>query len=95
MSRQTSDRLDEISSAILVPLTTTVAFSLSKRTIRPMRASVICECGATTPFDDRGADFDGEPSLSTARFPLRFVLAFAMPRLCGRAHESTNQGQDE
>src|SRR4029077_5417318 len=45
-SRQTSDRPVPISSAILVPLTTTVAFSISNRTIRPSRKSV--RCGASS-----------------------------------------------
>src|SRR5579884_4133974 len=43
MSRQTSDRLVPISSAILVPLTTTVAWSLNRRTMRPRRWSVACD----------------------------------------------------
>src|ERR1700724_2047884 len=40
MSRQTSDRLVPISSAIFVPLTTTVAWLMSRRTMRPRRTSV-------------------------------------------------------
>src|ERR1700757_3506556 len=46
MSRQTSERLEKISSAIFVPLTTTVALSISKRTICPSRRSVGCWWGA-------------------------------------------------
>src|ERR1017187_3179804 len=40
ISRHTSERLEEISWAILVPLTTTVACSISRRTMRPSRRSV-------------------------------------------------------
>ena len=45
-SRQTSERLVPISSAIFVPLTTTVALSVSSRTIRPRRKSVLCGAGS-------------------------------------------------
>jgi hypothetical protein len=40
MSRQTSERVVPISSAIFVPLTTTIASSINKRKIRPRRESV-------------------------------------------------------
>src|ERR1700730_3954117 len=40
MSRQTSERLEEISCAILVPLTTTVECSMRRRIMRPRRMSV-------------------------------------------------------
>src|ERR1019366_974195 len=51
MSRQTSDRLVPISSAILVPLTTTVAWLMSRRTMRPRRTSVaLCTDGKLRVF---------------------------------------------
>src|SRR5579859_7252544 len=74
--RQTSERLDEISWAIFVPLTTTVACSINKRTIRPRRRSVGCGwCAA-------GA---------LARVALlRFVPVLLMRRLCANLRETTN-----
>src|SRR5229473_41911 len=51
MSRQTSDRLVPISSAIFVPLATTVAWLMSRRTIRPRRTSVaLCTDGRLRVF---------------------------------------------
>src|SRR4051812_307278 len=44
--RQISERLVPISSAILVPLATTVAFSINNRTTRPRRKSVRCGAGS-------------------------------------------------
>src|ERR1700693_2546023 len=53
MSRQTSDRLVPISSAIFVPLTTTVAWLMSRRTMRPRRTSVaLCTDGKLRGFVD-------------------------------------------
>src|ERR1019366_8944113 len=51
MSRQTSDRLVPISSAIFVPLATTVAWLMSRRTMRPRRTSVaLCTDGKLRVF---------------------------------------------
>src|SRR5216684_2919788 len=51
MSRQTSDRLVPISSAIFVPLATTVAWLMSRRTMRPRRTSVaLCTDGRLRVF---------------------------------------------
>ena len=71
------DRLDEISSAILVPLTTTVACSISSRTIWPSRKSVGCGVCAAAP--DR------------ALFGSRSVEALPMPRLCANRGQTTNR----
>ena len=46
MSRHTSDRLAPSSAAIFVPLTTTVALSVSNRTMELRRRSVACSVGA-------------------------------------------------
>src|ERR1051326_2962911 len=75
MRRQTSERLEEISCAILVPLTTTVAFPISRRTISPKRASVCCRVGATVPARAAGR--------------LRIVVLLLMRRLCANRAETT------
>src|SRR5580700_2608066 len=78
MSRQTSERFEEISCAILVPLTTIVACSISRRTIRPRRMSVGCSCSA-------GA-------LAREGRVSRIVCVFLMRELCGSGEKSTNEG---
>src|SRR5579864_2470379 len=75
MRRQTSERLEEISCAILVPLTTTMACSMSRRTMRPRRWSVGC-----WPWGD-GAPFAG--------FRTRVLTVSLMPRLCAKRAERT------
>src|SRR6266853_5141890 len=66
MSLQTSDRLVPISSAILVPLTTTVAWLMSRRTMRPRRTSVaLCTDGRLRVFVE--AEMEG---IITSRWSL-------------------------
>src|SRR6202162_1370981 len=68
MSRQPSDRLVPISSAIFVPLTTTVAWLMSRRTMRPRRTSVaLCTDGKLRVFVD--AEMEG---IITSRWSLVF-----------------------
>src|SRR6202158_2484605 len=51
MSLQPADRLVPISSAIFVPLATTVAWLMSRRTMRPRRTSVaLCTDGRLRVF---------------------------------------------
>src|ERR1700723_1889294 len=79
MRRQTSERCEEISCAIFVPLTTTVACSINRRTMRPSRTSVTC-------VRDSPA-FAGMSARVT-----RVVAGFLIPELCGSAEKSTNNG---
>src|SRR5260370_41880291 len=79
MSRQTSERVEEISCAILVPLTTTVACSIKRRTMRPRRRSVGCGlCSCAT--------------LARERRLWRVVSVLPMQGLCGNVPETTNLG---
>src|SRR6202042_195672 len=77
MRRQTSERLEEISCAILVPLTTTVACSMNSRTMRPSRTSVACARDSPA-FAGMGARVT------------RVVEGLLIPELCGSAEKSTN-----
>src|SRR5580700_602648 len=83
MSRHTSERFEEISCAIFVPLATTVACSINKRTMRPRRKSVAWACDAGVPFDGIEAD------CIRAGWRLRIVVAFLMEELCGNSRETT------
>src|SRR5271170_6527123 len=77
MSRQTSERFEEISCAIFVPLTTTVACSINRRTMRPRRTSVACA--------RRSPAFAGITARAT-----RVAVGFLIPELCGSGRKSTN-----
>src|SRR5580692_1037335 len=79
MRRQTSERFEEISCAIFVPLTTTVACSMNSRTIWPSRTSVACVRDSPA-FAGMGARVT------------RVVVGLLIPELCGSAEKSTNNG---
>src|SRR4051812_34951725 len=89
IKRQTSDRLDEISCAILVPLTTTMACSISNRTIRPKRTSVWCS--GLADF------FAGLVETAPVRgpLPLRIGVFLAMEKLCANYPETTIDARQE
>src|SRR5580700_7128023 len=83
MSRQTSERFEEISCAILVPLTTIVACSIKRRTMRPRRMSV-------------GWVRESAAFARTSPTATRVVLAFLMTELCAtrrQNNKSSNKAQ--
>src|SRR5580700_1164287 len=83
MRRQTSERFEEISCAILVPLTTIVACSINRRTMRPRRMSV-GSVRASAAF-----------ARASPAAP-RVVLAFLMTELCAtprQNNKSSNKAQ--
>src|SRR5580658_9453555 len=84
MSRQTSERFEEISCAILVPLTTTVAFSINRRTMRPSRTSVGSWWDAAALFGELTEGSNRPDSR------VRIVAGFLMRELCGTRAETTN-----
>src|SRR5512147_2152628 len=80
--RHTSERLAPISCASLVPLTTIMALSASRRTMRPRRASVSppsCERNRAEARSDRG---------------VRDLLFRGMARLCPAPAETETETEN-